>query len=582
MLEQCIGHGKSAYRRGAEALDKWDSFVAAHRRRSLWIMVVLVVAVSLLIRYATAQRIDMGGDAFFKWGLIREAIAHGPLPVAHIHHGLRWALNFPVYFIQLAFGDSVGNYYIWPMLSSTVTAVFSFLLIERIANWRWGALAAMFVMTSGRAAKNGSQFLPLGPCTMYMLGALFFLVLYLQTGKKRAVVASAILLFFSYGAKITAIYYFPAFLLVLLLCPVSPSQTMRRRFPSMLIFVAVLGLLFAAETGLIYKTTGEPGRITALNTGAHGTSKDEAASLFSHGINKARKYFASNPYALPPYPDNIEWRSFSVTPFQYALSIFVYLKAYRGFIVCLFMYIAAILAGIIVYRRRKELYPLAVPYLFGFLGHAYAIRSIDPFIRPERILSRYLTLVTVLSMLVLLGFVYKKYVSGNTKAKKRITIFITLLLLAQSADHFIKHARIPNGIQHALNNQRVVEQARQEHRAIAVSAASYKFPWGYACFFGKLDAEDASAHGSSGFPIIGHHRKLESLWGKLNPDTITSPQYIAMNWAFDKTEKKLARFYEINSFGYEDRALENYLVFVEYNGNTPQEALNNYVELEVR
>jgi intracellular septation protein A len=251
-----------------------DGIVASRRNVSLMILGALIAFSSIAIRFFTIQGIEGGGDAVYKWGMIRQIVNNHYFPMEGLHHAIRWGINLPVYLVQLFFGDSPANYYIWPIFSSSITAVLCFLLVERMINWRWGILSAVSFITSWHAFRSGSQFLPMGPAVMFMLAALFFLLIYMQKGASKNLMASALMYFCSYGAKITAIYYLPAFLLLIILVAPRPNGKRLDCWKPLAIFGVSLLVLLIIETLLIYLITGHPGRIAALNYIQHSVRLD--------------------------------------------------------------------------------------------------------------------------------------------------------------------------------------------------------------------------------------------------------------------------------------------------------------------
>jgi hypothetical protein len=526
---------------------EWDSIFVHHRNLYLLLMSALISFVSIILRFLTAGRIELGGDAFYKWGLIRQSILHGDLPINATHHGLRWAINFPVYLIQLFFGDSAINYYIWPFASSAITAIFCFLLVEKLTNWRWGLLTSFAFMTSWHVFRSGTQFLPLGAAAMYMVAALFFLLLYVQQFKWKYILISGVLFFFSYGVKVTAIYYLPAFLIVIFVFAWRHNGDLKDCWKPIGVFCSVLAVLLAAETALIYCYTGYFGRIEAFKALAFS---DTNSTIWLKNLEKAKEFFNKHPYAIPPYPEKLNWQTFSVSPWQYAWNILIYISVWKGGVPRFLFYIAAFLSFTALMKRRKDLYFIAIPYLFGFFAHAYAIRSLEPLLRPEKALNRYWALLMLLATLVTILYVAK--ISKQTKrplVKCSIGFLAIVLVLWQAIDTLPKKTPSINGLQKVILTEKAITEARKNRQAILVTADTYKTPWGYSCIYAK-------------------RKNVIIDINKLNKERL----------AFDIRTGKVIDYEKINL---NDTNRKYYLVLMERNGNTNDQVMKNYIEIKL-
>lgn len=531
---------------GYKCLAKYlDQIVARRYVLSICLLASAMFAISVAVRCYGAAPVDLGGDAVSKWQIIRVAIENGFLSESASHHVMRWAINIPVLIVQMTFGDAPSNYYIWPIFSASVTAVFLFLLGERVANWRWGILLATFFMTSSHVIRSGSQFLPMGPATMYMIGALYFLTLYLQNSRIRFLLLSAGFYFCSYGAKVTAIYYLPAFILLVLMGSTYSLKAWKKNLKPLVFFISFLLLLFVVESLALYEVTNYPTRLSALKAGVHGDNW-EKSRLLTRGLNEAKLFFNESPYATPPYPDEINWRSFSVSLWQYSLSIFNYLQVDRGGVPRFLLYISAIFAIIIIANGKKKLYIVALPYLLGFFAHSYAITSLEPFMRPERMLLRYFALVYLLSSIVAVLFFWDKYrESDSVKFKSGVLILVVGMSILQYVDWANK---IPhhNGIIHAQQNQLKIEKARENGQAILVPAQPYKIARGYAALYWQS-------------------KQLEN-----DPDSLML------------LDVKTGKFLNGKDLPKRDDRRINYKAIVELNGNDLDNVIYNHIKIKMK
>ncbi|WP_207265070.1 hypothetical protein [Desulfovibrio sp. Huiquan2017] len=407
---------------------------------------LFIVTFSLCFRFFTSATVEQGGDAFYKWGFIRQYVLFGDFPATLNHHVCRWAINIPVYFIQKYIGTGPGVYYVWPFLTATLSAVFSFLLLEKIRGWRTGLAGAVLVILSEPMLRLGTQFLPMGAVVAYLLGALYFLVRWQHNRNNAVLVISSLFLFFCYGAKITSIYYLPAFLVLIYLA----AENKRASIRSILCFLGVFIMLLALETYVFDSMTGATlGRVELIQRSHHAIH-------------------TGNP--------NATWQSSSDSLLKYVANFFVYFT-YPGKAPSFLYYLAFGLSLLAFVKRLRPVYPLAVPFLCGFLGTAYAITSVFPFARPERMLFRYQAAIFELALLVVVLFLSSNPVErlvGNRKLPfnaggREIRVLLFLLLAVPVATYSFKHVKmLNNGYMKTLKTMQLVSQASETHQPVFI------------------------------------------------------------------------------------------------------------------
>jgi len=342
----------------------------------------IIVVCSVVIRLWLSGVIEDGGDAFFKWGIIRRYVAFDVLPSLQelrSHHMMRWSIILPVFFIQKLLGTHPVIYYAWPILISTIGAIFVFFITRNCFDSKLGLIAALAFIISKPFLRQGSQFLPMGPATVYMLGGILFFQNWLYLAQKRDIALAGIFWFLAWGAKITSIYYLPAFFF-LMLFQEKPANT--NRMKSVLFFFALIILLFAFESILTSFSTGMVGgRVTAL-------------------ISNSDIMYDAAPWMQT---ETDGWRRGTDSLLEYLASFLIYFKVAAASYRTIFLYYLAFgLSCRAIWIRHQKLTPLCTFYILGFMGHAYAIISVFPFLRPERINPRYLTLLSTLAIIVVL------------------------------------------------------------------------------------------------------------------------------------------------------------------------------------
>ena len=171
--------------------------------------IFLLILFSIFVRFFTSQVVDEGGDAFFKWMVIKQYVLHNSIQHIVDHHIARWSINIPVFFIQKYISTEHTAYYIWPFFTATITTIFSFLILEKLRGLRTGLVGATLVTLSEPMLRQGTQFLPMGATVAYLLATIYFLIRWRHNGRISNTLISSFFLFLAWGAKVTSIYYFP-------------------------------------------------------------------------------------------------------------------------------------------------------------------------------------------------------------------------------------------------------------------------------------------------------------------------------------------------------------------------------------
>lgn len=414
---------------------------SANKRKILLFGCLLFIAVfSLVFRYLTSETVERAGDAVYKWSVIKQFVLFGDFPARLNHHTCRWSLNIPVFFLQKYLGTGPTTYYVWPFITSTLSGVFGFLLTERLRSWRIGLAAGVLIIMSEPLMRQGTQLLPMGTAVPFLLGAVYFFVRWRDDRCSLNIAVSSLLLFFAYGAKITIIYYVPAFLVLIWLFADNP----RARIRNSLCFLGIFVALFAVETGVFNMITGASlGRLELIQS--------------SHRPIRTVVAATSN------------WQSSSDSLLQYLANFFIYFK-YPGRATSALYYIAFVVSVFALAKKWRNTSVMAIPFLFGFFGHAYAITSIFPFSRPERMLFRYQSAIFELALLTLILFlsaprfkeIATKYKLPFKAGDREIRIVLFLALASPIAISAVKRIHADTGYMRTARTAAIVRQARGE------------------------------------------------------------------------------------------------------------------------
>jgi hypothetical protein len=376
--------------------------------------------------------------------VIKQIVLFGDFPKHIDHHIARWAINIPVYLIQKYISIEAYAYYIWPFVAATGAALFSFLILEKIRNWKVGIAGAALVVLSEPMLRLGTQFLPMTGAVAYLLGMLYFLIRWHYHGRINNLIASCLFLFLGWGAKVTSIYYLPAILFYIYYF--SDTNKLKNSF----LYLGIFIFLLTIETILFYILYGiHYGRLEIMT--------------------------ASHSAITKVYINSDDWKSHSRDFIQYILNIFAYI-IYPGKGSAALLYTAFMISIISFAKKWKNLYAVSIPFVFGFFAHAYAITSLTTFSRPERLLARYQSFLFILSILVLLLFLSEpKFDKLSAKfprpfriGERNIRAIFFLALAVPIIIYAFEHTHIRLGLLTTIHNNEIIRAAQKEKRPIFI------------------------------------------------------------------------------------------------------------------
>ena len=213
-------------------------------RYGVWIELFLFACVVFAFRLYVTAPVENSGDAFVKWYEAKR-LAHG-LDYSRLdHHTMRWGINFLSLFFQKIFGTQASTYYLPSAFAATLSGLFVFLIGLHVRDQMLGILALVLFTIQPAIIVAGSQLFPGIFTTCYSLGAIYFLLLYTHPEQKKTyfLVISSIFLFCAYGAKMTSLFFLPAFVLYLVWST--------RRLQPVFLFLGILFLGVLFETLII-------------------------------------------------------------------------------------------------------------------------------------------------------------------------------------------------------------------------------------------------------------------------------------------------------------------------------------------
>lgn len=345
------------------------------------IIIATLVVFTLFVRLSTLMPIHTGVDERDYWHSAK-ALSQG-LPYPELtHRTVRFSVILPTAFIQLFSGVGPNVYYVLPILNSMVQAALFFVIGCRLKNQFTGLVGAFGIISFPYMIRAGSQVRPEIFSITYIALVLFFLLLYIDGEDDRYLwlVLSGFLIFISYEAKITNLFFLPGIF-------ISVWHAKKKIFP-----IVVLGIvpffLFIVETVLYIVFTDFPfGQLQVIAS----NHLEGNASLKQMGLFDL--FLRYSPVYLEKY-----WR--------YPFILFAIL-AIRSFF---------------VKSERKILFVLIYPAISFFFFLTFAVKSINPIVPAEPFINRYFSAVLVPVILVI-AFSFSNFLDYLSKKINRFPSF---------------------------------------------------------------------------------------------------------------------------------------------------------------
>lgn len=184
-------------------------------------VIVSLLVLTLWFRVSTQMITHTGVDERDYWTSAK-ALSQGYEYPELSHRTVRWAVILPVALIQLLFGVHPNVYYIAPVLNALAQTFLVYIIGRRLKNRMTGIIAAFFMIFFPYQIRAASQVRPEIFSMTYILLAVFFFIKYLADGNRgrRPLVSlclSSLMIFVSYEAKITNLFFLPGFFAAILL-----------------------------------------------------------------------------------------------------------------------------------------------------------------------------------------------------------------------------------------------------------------------------------------------------------------------------------------------------------------------------
>lgn len=225
----------------------------ASKKSTVFYALAAIFILSLFVRFATAEYLDIGGDNAAKW-LWAKFLVQGIPFDRWYQQTIRWPILFPLAGLIKAFGYNPVLTYVLPILfSSLATAGICWIGI-RLHSLRLGLTAASLTMLFPQMAQTGSQLWPGVFELTYLTFCVIALLCWLDSRRMACLILGALFFFLAWGSRVTIIYAYPGLVLLLWLP--------KRDFRAPVIFSLFIGLFIGVEWGAFWALTGNPmGRI---------------------------------------------------------------------------------------------------------------------------------------------------------------------------------------------------------------------------------------------------------------------------------------------------------------------------------
>ncbi|WP_169432767.1 glycosyltransferase family 39 protein [Desulfovibrio aminophilus] len=199
------------------------------------------------MRILTAEYVDIGGDNATRWIEVHRVL-DGLGLTAWTHQTMRWTISVPVWVLMKLFGTNPMLYYVLPILTASLGTVFVYLIGEELHSRRLGIAAAVLTILFPQMAQTGSQLWPSVFIFAFLAVTIWLILVWLRRRSPALLILAGVAFVLAWGARETAIYFFPGLLLLIWL----PS----RSFKGVLTFCLTSGFFFGCEWLYFWLDTG--------------------------------------------------------------------------------------------------------------------------------------------------------------------------------------------------------------------------------------------------------------------------------------------------------------------------------------
>ena len=241
---------------------------------SNYLIILLLVGFTIIIRFITLQIIEDSGDQFYYWASAK-SLYYGLKIYVFDNWSSRFGIVLPVLFFQKLFGLHPLNYYSAPIFMSILQTIFLYKTAEMAHNRNTAIFATILMIIYPQMLRNGCQILPGIFSATYVIIAFFFLFKFIDAKKNKIIflILSALFMFIAYESKITNLFFLPGFFITIYLY--------NKNFKHLFIFAFILLFLFFIETALYSMLTEFTfGRLDVITSNHFQKINSKAVSIF--------------------------------------------------------------------------------------------------------------------------------------------------------------------------------------------------------------------------------------------------------------------------------------------------------------
>jgi len=428
------------------------------------LVILLLFVISIGVRFITAEYVDIGGDNVWRWTSARD-LFEGVGYHQWTHHNMRWAIMMPLWGVLGLLGKNPGVYYILPILVASIGTVFFYLIGRQLHSAVFGVVAALLVVVFPQMVQTGSQNWPSVFQFTSIAIAVWAILAWHEKQRASLLLLAAVFFFYSWGARTSAVYYFPGLLLLIWL----PGKNFRAVF----IFCVAVGICLAGEWIFFWLDTGNAwGRLGIIKT-----------ATFSVDSTSAHDYFFN----------------------------FLKLKKLRGLLP---VFILTVVASVAFLRakdsRRRALAWFYLIFLFFFL---YMVSSFNPIRLAQPIGTRYWCAVAPFGLLLLVLWFYELGERFPTVSRALI-----LVLFAAFIAFSVKKIPAKNHIMQVISDYEVLSPVFAENKPVLLRWEPWRPNWiesKLSHVFGVKRKRKADAH----HVRVAMERGIMRALGLYAPDT---------------------------------------------------------------
>jgi len=387
------------------------------------LVILLLFAVSICVRVITAEYVDIGGDNVWRWTSARDLLEVGEYQ-EWTHHNMRWAIMIPLWGLMEVLGTNPVVYYIMPILVASIGTVFFFLIGRQLHSATFGVVAALLIIVFPQMVQTGSQNWPSVFQFTFIAIAVWSVLSWHEKQRSSLLFLAAVFFFFSWGARTSAVYYFPGVLLLLWL----PG----RNYRAALIFCLVVGFCLIGEWLFFWLDTGNAfGRLGIIKN-----------ATFAVSSTSTHDYFFN----------------------------FLKLKKLRGLLP---IFILTAVASVVFLRNKDyRLRALAWFHLIFLFLFLYMVSSFNPIRLAQPIGTRYWCAIAPFGLLLLLLCLYEL-----GERFPRVSHSLIMILFAAFIAFSVKKIPATNYILQVNNDYKVLAPVFSENSPVLLRWEPWKPNW---------------------------------------------------------------------------------------------------------